>query len=216
MRSRHPQPVIPRACGDGRRVESEPGAGVGVRRSLNRRCSSTSSSACWACCRRCCSSPLLVFLFVHLLPGDPARLAAGPDATPETVELVRKDLGLDQPLPEQFVRFVGGALRWDFGTVAAHQAPGVRPKSPSASCRRSGSRSGAWLWSVTIGMAHRHRVGRLAQSLARPRRHDAGGVGHLVPGVRAGHGADAGVRGAARLAAHRRQRHAGAATSCRR
>ena len=54
----------------------------------------------------------LVFLFVHLLPGDPARLAAGPDANPETVELVRKDLGLDKPLPQQFVRFVGGVLRW--------------------------------------------------------------------------------------------------------
>ena len=48
----------------------------------------------------------LVFLFVHLLPGDPARLAAGPDANPETVELVRKDLGLDKSLPQQFVRFV--------------------------------------------------------------------------------------------------------------
>ena len=58
----------------------------------------------------------LVFLFVHLLPGDPARLAAGPDANLETVELVRKDLGLDRPLPQQFVRFVGGVLRWDFGT----------------------------------------------------------------------------------------------------
>jgi glutathione transport system permease protein len=58
----------------------------------------------------------LVFLFVHLLPGDPARLAAGPDANPETVELVRKDLGLDRSLPQQFVRFVGGVLRWDFGT----------------------------------------------------------------------------------------------------
>ena len=48
----------------------------------------------------------LVFLLVHLLPGDPARLAAGQDATPETVELVRKDLGLDKPLPRQFLRFV--------------------------------------------------------------------------------------------------------------
>ena len=34
---------------------------------------------------------LLVFLFVHLLPGDPARLAAGPDATPQTVALVRQE-----------------------------------------------------------------------------------------------------------------------------
>jgi glutathione transport system permease protein len=52
---------------------------------------------------------------VHLLPGDPARLAAGPDANPETVELVRKDLGLDRPLPQQFVRFVNGVVHWDFG-----------------------------------------------------------------------------------------------------
>jgi glutathione transport system permease protein len=58
---------------------------------------------------------VLVFLFVHLLPGDPARLAAGPEATPDTVELVRKDLGLDKPLHEQFVRFLGGALVGDFG-----------------------------------------------------------------------------------------------------
>jgi len=58
---------------------------------------------------------ILVFLLVHLLPGDPARLAAGPDANPETVQLVRKDLGLDRPLPAQFVRFVGGALTGDFG-----------------------------------------------------------------------------------------------------
>jgi glutathione transport system permease protein len=58
---------------------------------------------------------LLVFLFVHLLPGDPARLAAGPDANPETVELVRKDLGLDLSLPQQFLRFTNGVLHWDFG-----------------------------------------------------------------------------------------------------
>ena len=38
---------------------------------------------------------VLVFLFVHLLPGDPARLAAGPEADEMTVDLVRKDLGLD-------------------------------------------------------------------------------------------------------------------------
>jgi glutathione transport system permease protein len=58
---------------------------------------------------------VLVFMFVHLLPGDPARLAAGPDATPETVVLVRRDLGLDKPLPEQFARFATGAVRGDFG-----------------------------------------------------------------------------------------------------
>src|SRR6059036_3875934 len=69
---------------------------------------------------------LFVFLFVHLLPGDPARLAAGPDATPETVQLVRKDLGLDRPLPQQFARFVTGALTGDFGKS-------IRTKRPVAS-----------------------------------------------------------------------------------
>jgi glutathione transport system permease protein len=59
---------------------------------------------------------VLVFLFVHMLPGDPARLAAGPDADPQTVELVRKDLGLDKPLPEQFASFFTRMVQGDFGT----------------------------------------------------------------------------------------------------
>jgi glutathione transport system permease protein len=66
---------------------------------------------------------ILVFLFVHLLPGDPARLAAGPDANQETVELVRKDLGLDRPLPQQFARFVTGVLQWDFGKSLRTKRP---------------------------------------------------------------------------------------------
>jgi glutathione transport system permease protein len=58
---------------------------------------------------------VLVFLFVHLLPGDPARLAAGPEAPLETVELVRRDLGLDRPLLEQFATWSSRALRGDLG-----------------------------------------------------------------------------------------------------
>src|SRR5664279_2950856 len=65
----------------------------------------------------------LVFAFVHLLPGDPARLAAGQDATPETVLLVRQDLGLDKPLPQQFIRFVSGALQGDFGRSVRTKRP---------------------------------------------------------------------------------------------
>jgi glutathione transport system permease protein len=66
---------------------------------------------------------VLVFLFVHMLPGDPARLAAGQDADPQTVELVRRDLGLDRPLPEQFVNFFGRMLRGDFGTSLRTRRP---------------------------------------------------------------------------------------------
>ena len=66
---------------------------------------------------------VLVFLFVHMLPGDPARLAAGPDAGPETVALVRQELGLDKPLPQQFFSFFGNMLQGDFGTSLRSRRP---------------------------------------------------------------------------------------------
>ncbi|MFT3688638.1 glutathione ABC transporter permease GsiC [Paenirhodobacter sp.] len=56
-----------------------------------------------------------VFAFVHMLPGDPARLVAGVDASPEDVLAVRKSLGLDRPLTEQFVTYVSRVLHGDFG-----------------------------------------------------------------------------------------------------
>ena len=59
---------------------------------------------------------VLVFAIVHLIPGDPAVIAAGLEASPDTVARIRQDLGLDQPLVTQFVTFTGRALRGDFGT----------------------------------------------------------------------------------------------------
>ncbi len=64
-----------------------------------------------------------VFFFVHLLPGDPAQLAAGPDADEETVQMVRERLGLDRPLPEQFVLFVKKTVTGDFGISIRSQRP---------------------------------------------------------------------------------------------
>jgi ABC-type dipeptide/oligopeptide/nickel transport system permease component len=58
---------------------------------------------------------LAVFLMVHLIPGDPAALIAGTDATRADVENVRQSLGLDRPLPVQYLAFVGKALTGDFG-----------------------------------------------------------------------------------------------------
>lgn len=95
---------------------------------------------------------VLVFLFVHLLPGDPARLAAGADADPETVELVRSDLGLDLPMPQQFVRFFSHALQGDFGLSIRSK----RPVSTEISERFAPT---FWLtmaamgWSVLLGLA---------------------------------------------------------------
>jgi glutathione transport system permease protein len=65
----------------------------------------------------------LVFLFVHLLPGDPARLAAGPEADDATVALVRADLGLDKPMPQQFVNFFVRIAHGDFGTSTRSKRP---------------------------------------------------------------------------------------------
>jgi peptide/nickel transport system permease protein len=57
---------------------------------------------------------LLVFFIVNLT-GDPIRIMLPPEANQEDVERLRVQMGLDKPLPEQFIRFLGGAARGDFG-----------------------------------------------------------------------------------------------------
>lgn len=64
-----------------------------------------------------------VFMFVHLLPGDPARLTAGPEADEATVELVREELGLNKPMYEQFADFVKGAVTGDLGMSLSTKRP---------------------------------------------------------------------------------------------
>ncbi|MFP5270139.1 ABC transporter permease [Coleofasciculus sp.] len=59
---------------------------------------------------------LLVFLFLHLIPGDPATVMLGERATPEQVEALREQLGLNQPLPLQYLTFINNLLHLDFGT----------------------------------------------------------------------------------------------------
>lgn len=55
----------------------------------------------------------IVFIVVRLTPGDAARQLAGPDATQETVDDLNRQLGLDRPLPEQYVSFLTDALQGD-------------------------------------------------------------------------------------------------------
>ena len=94
---------------------------------------------------------VLVFLFVHLLPGDPARLIAGPEADAEVIELVRKQLGLDQPLHVQFWHYMTNVLQGDFGTSMVSR----RPVSEEIASRFMPS---LWLtiasmaWAVLFGM----------------------------------------------------------------
>jgi peptide/nickel transport system permease protein len=58
---------------------------------------------------------LLVFIFLHLIPGDPATILLGERATPEQVAALRERLGLDEPLPLQYLAFLGQLLRFDLG-----------------------------------------------------------------------------------------------------
>ena len=58
---------------------------------------------------------IVTFLLTRVLPGDPAAYFAGPAASTQAIEEIRKSLGLDKSLPEQFVRYVKDLGRGDFG-----------------------------------------------------------------------------------------------------
>lgn len=62
------------------------------------------------------ASSLLVFLVMSILPGDPAQLMLGTQATPEALEQLRETLGLNRPLIAQYFDWLASALRGDFGT----------------------------------------------------------------------------------------------------
>ncbi|WP_435069754.1 ABC transporter permease [Amycolatopsis thermoflava] len=65
----------------------------------------------------------VVFFLLKLVPGDEARVAAGPGATPEQVESVRQQLGLDDPLVVQWLHFLGRLLHGDLGTSSSSHGP---------------------------------------------------------------------------------------------
>jgi len=64
-----------------------------------------------------------VFVTMRIIPGDPARLVAGPDAGPEELAAIRHQFGLDQPLHVQFERYLLDVLRGEFGQSLKTQRP---------------------------------------------------------------------------------------------
>lgn len=58
---------------------------------------------------------IFVFLFVRMIPGDPARLLAGDEADYETVERIREDLGLNEPVVTQYINWIADIFHGDFG-----------------------------------------------------------------------------------------------------
>jgi peptide/nickel transport system permease protein len=66
---------------------------------------------------------VVVFLLVHLIPGDPASAMLGTDAGPEQVRALKQALGLDQPLYVQYLHWLGNILHGNLGTSVVMQRP---------------------------------------------------------------------------------------------
>jgi len=69
------------------------------------------------------ATALIVFVVLEILPGDPAAVMMGINATPETIAAVRAEYGLDQPAALRFVQWIGGLLRGDLGNSYTYKVP---------------------------------------------------------------------------------------------
>ncbi|WP_312924296.1 glutathione ABC transporter permease GsiC [Atlantibacter hermannii] len=95
---------------------------------------------------------VLVFLFVHLLPGDPARLIAGPEADTQVIDMVRSQLGLDKPLWSQFLHYMGNVLQGDFGNSLVSRRP-VSEEIASRFMPTLWLTLASMVWAVLFGLA---------------------------------------------------------------
>ena len=58
----------------------------------------------------------IIFMFIHMIPGDPARLMAGKDASLQEINMTREKLGLNKPLLIQYANYIGRIFHGDWGT----------------------------------------------------------------------------------------------------
>ncbi len=66
---------------------------------------------------------VVCFSLVYIAPGDPLQTVMPPDATAETIEIVKKAYGFDKPLPMQFLIWLGRVLTGDFGMSISTRRP---------------------------------------------------------------------------------------------
>ena len=94
----------------------------------------------------------LVFMFIHMIPGDPAKLIAGQDSTQEAVEVVRQQLGLDQPLLKQYGQYMKGLVTGDLGNSIRNGKSVVETIAPRMKPTIMLTVS-AMIWATIIGVA---------------------------------------------------------------
>lgn len=98
----------------------------------------------------------VVFVVVRLVPGDPAQMMLGTQATQTEVAALRQRLGLDQPLPVQYIRYLAQATHLDFGQSLRLEVPAVSAvagRLPATSLLAITAMTLAILVSLPLGMA---------------------------------------------------------------
>ncbi|MBJ7599687.1 MAG: ABC transporter permease [Candidatus Nephthysia bennettiae] len=119
------------------------------------------------------AASVLVFAVVNVLPGDPAAVVLGTNATPESLRLLRQQMGLDQPGWERYLAWVGGMLHGDFGTSLLSRSP-VAPEildklavsAPLAALASAVALLLALPLGVLAGVRHRRLSGSLISALS--------------------------------------------------
>ena len=111
---------------------------------------------------------LVIFLLIHLVPGDPAAMMLGENATPEQIATLHAAMGLDLPLPLQYLRWMGRLLRGNLGTsyfiqgtmneiLLSHMIPTLQQTAVAVAF--------ATLVGVPLGMIAAIRRGRLTDRI---------------------------------------------------
>jgi ABC-type dipeptide/oligopeptide/nickel transport system permease component len=98
----------------------------------------------------------LVFSLIHLIPGDPAQAMLGDTASPQQVDELRRRLGLDRPLLEQYGSFLGGVVRGDLGTSLRTGLPvtsQILERMPATAQLAAAAMIAAILFSMPLGIA---------------------------------------------------------------
>ncbi|WP_410662820.1 ABC transporter permease [Amycolatopsis sp. lyj-84] len=128
---------------------------------------------------------IVVFLFMAVLPGDPAQVALGVNATPELIAKTRAEFGIDRPLMTQYFDWIGGVLHGDFGRSYVTREE-IGPALTD--------RLGVTLWLVGAGMLVALLIAVPAGTFAAVRHRKAGGaavsglsqIGVAIPAFLAG------------------------------
>lgn len=113
---------------------------------------------------------LMLFIIMYQLPGDPARVAAGPGAGSEQVQAVREKLGLDEPLHIQYLTYMRNLLRGDLGVSIATRKPVLlmlRQHLPASFELMLVAMLLNLMIAVPLGVFSALRPGRLADNLSR-------------------------------------------------